>query len=248
MGQRRGTLLERDVSRLFKTAGFEPKNNVFIEGYEIDIFVQIESHSVIIECKQYEKSSLVIRNLVHQWESKNRIIKASKILLVLVGCNISQKDFELAERFGIFIWDEKLLDYLTDLSIKDKNKAKSEIFKSLDINPIKPKLDEIMRRIDHLRYKLTSETGRITSENASQEIQTRLEDCIEEITHIARIIKKLNVPKETKESIIKPIKKNMFGIPSILYNSIYYSIKMSIENSINSGKVTLPKKQLKEVK
>jgi len=62
MGQRSGTLLERNVSRLFRLVGFNPQNNVFIEGYEIDVFVQVESYNIVIECKQYERSSLSVRN------------------------------------------------------------------------------------------------------------------------------------------------------------------------------------------
>jgi hypothetical protein len=133
MAMRSGTFLELSVNRLFALAGFNPKNNKIINGYEIDVYVVYKSFNIVIECKQYERSSLAIRNLIHQWESKNRFIGASKVLFVLVGCDISKKDFELAKKFNISIWDETVLNYLTDLGIKNKKRAKKEILIKLNI-------------------------------------------------------------------------------------------------------------------
>jgi len=148
MAIRSGTLLERSVNRLFMLAGFDPKNNKIIDGYEIDVYVEYKSFSLIIECKQYERSSLAIRNLIHQWESKNRLIGASKILFVLAGCDISKKDFELAKDFNISIWDETVLSDLTDLAIKSKDMAKKEILLKLNL-----KSEEISNEIKMIMEK-----------------------------------------------------------------------------------------------
>ena len=87
---REGTLLERDVNRLFSLLGFKVENNVKIKGYEIDIYAISGNQKIIIECKQRDKSkSLDMRNLIHQWSSKNSIIGASKIILITYGIKIA---------------------------------------------------------------------------------------------------------------------------------------------------------------
>ena len=71
MASRKGSLLEKNLEQLFKLTGFNPELNKFYKGYEIDVFLRIENKYVGIECKQYENSNLSVRNIIHQWDSKN---------------------------------------------------------------------------------------------------------------------------------------------------------------------------------
>lgn len=152
MTMRSGTLLERDVNRLFTLTGFTPQNNKVINQYEIDVFVEYKSFSLIIECKQYERSTLAIRNLLHQWESKNRIIGATKVLFVLAGCEISDTERKLSEKFNIDIWDENTLSDLLDLAIKDKEMAKKQIMLKLRMES--EKIDSELKNIQE-KYNLS---------------------------------------------------------------------------------------------
>ena len=131
MVSRKGTLLEKEVLRLFKLVGFEPEHSKKIEGYEVDVFLEYKGFKIIVECKQYEKSSLSVRNLIHQWESKNKILKADRVLLVLVGSEITHKERSLAENYGIKIWNEEKLDTFLDKAIEHKDKIRAEILEDL---------------------------------------------------------------------------------------------------------------------
>jgi len=133
MVSRKGTLLEKEVLRLFKLVGFEPEHSKKIEGYEVDVFLEYKGFKIIVECKQYEKSSLSVRNLIHQWESKNKILKADRVLLVLVGSEITHKERSLAENYGIKIWNEEKLDTFLDKAIEHKDKIRAEILEDLGI-------------------------------------------------------------------------------------------------------------------
>nr|NIO37643.1 hypothetical protein [Candidatus Bathyarchaeota archaeon] len=75
LGKRSGSLLEKDVARLFKLVGLEPKLNEKIDDYEIDVLVIYRGVRLGIECKQYERSSLTVKNLIHEWDSKNKELK-----------------------------------------------------------------------------------------------------------------------------------------------------------------------------
>lgn len=144
MGTRQGTLLERNIAKIFKLAGFEVKQPTMIRGYEVDVYAVKGVFDVCIQCKQYEKSHLNIRDLVHQWDSKNtREIKVSKVVIALFGVNISQKEHLHAKKYGITLWDEKnIADYL-DLLIDNKNKGSEVLLKDLKEGTIiKAKLDK----------------------------------------------------------------------------------------------------------
>jgi len=141
MVSRKGTLLEKEVLRLFKLVGFEPEHSKKIESYEVDVFLEYKGFKIIVECKQYEKSSLSVRNLIHQWESKNKILKADRVLLVLVGSEITHKERSLAETYGIKIWNDEKLDTFLDKAIEHKDRIRAEILEDLGI-----KTDEVKTR------------------------------------------------------------------------------------------------------
>ncbi len=142
MASRKGTLLEKTVQQLLKLSGFDPKLNKIYKGYEIDVFLDHNGIKVGIECKQYERSTLAIRNLIHQWDSKNKELNFDKIVLVLMGCDVSLNDRKLAEKYGITIWDEKKLSKLLEEAVEKKAKIKELILKEIGISKIKPKNKE----------------------------------------------------------------------------------------------------------
>jgi hypothetical protein len=75
-------------------------------------------NTIIIECKNYQNSNLTIRNIIHQWNSKNQLIKADKIIIVLAGLNLKDSDKVLASEFNIELWDQDNLSELFNLSLK----------------------------------------------------------------------------------------------------------------------------------
>jgi len=143
MNSRSGSILERNVSRLFRLVGFKPELNKKIDDYEIDVFVKYKTKKIGIECKQYERSSLAIRNLIHQWESKNKELRLNKILLVLVGCTVTDKNMELAKKYGISIWDTEKFDNLFEEALKKREKIKGKLLLELDLGSIEEIENEI---------------------------------------------------------------------------------------------------------
>jgi len=133
MASRRGSLLERNVEQLLKLSGLNPQINRFFNGYEIDVFLRYKNKLVAFECKQYERSTLAIRNLIHQWDSKNKELKLDKVVLVIIGCDISQTDYDLAEKYSITIWNENKLTHLLDNAIDKKEDNLKMVIKAIGL-------------------------------------------------------------------------------------------------------------------
>jgi len=133
MASRRGSLLERNVEQLLKLSGLNPQINRFFNGYEIDVFLRYKNKLVAFECKQYERSTLAIRNLIHQWDSKNKELKLDKVVLVIIGCDISQTDYDLAEKYSITIWNENKLTYLLDNAIEKKEDNLNTVLRAIGL-------------------------------------------------------------------------------------------------------------------
>ena len=134
MVTRRGTLLEKNVEKIFKIMGFETKRNYFINGYEIDVYATLGHFSVAVQCKQYEQSTLNIRDVIHQWDSKNKKINADKIILMIYGQDIEERHVELGKELDITVLGEPELDLLENLIIKDDDFSKNKVLKILGIN------------------------------------------------------------------------------------------------------------------
>lgn len=98
MASRKGTLLERNVEQLLKLVGLKPELNKIYHGYEIDVFLRYDNRTIAFECKQYEKSSLTVRNLIHEWDSKNKELSLDKIVLVFFGVDLNHAEKELAKK------------------------------------------------------------------------------------------------------------------------------------------------------
>ena len=114
----KGDILEQHVEHLFKTANFKTQRNVRIASYEIDVLAELGDRKIVIECKNYQNSSLTIRNLIHQWSSKNKLINAHKIIIVVAGISLSESDKNLAAELDITLWGEDDLAELFTESLK----------------------------------------------------------------------------------------------------------------------------------
>ncbi|MFC1530063.1 restriction endonuclease [Gemmatimonadota bacterium] len=130
--KRKGSMLEEMVENIFSSAGFDVKRNKYYMGYEIDVLASFGDRNIIIECKQYEKSSLTVRNLVLLWKGKNEIINADVVVLMLYGVNVPDEAYTLAEEFNIQIWGMDDLNSLLPL-INQKDKLCADLIKKLDI-------------------------------------------------------------------------------------------------------------------
>ncbi len=131
----KGGALEKNVEFVFQSAGFETQRNVKLAKYEIDVLAKIGDRNIVIECKNYQNSNLVIRNLIHQWNSKNQIIKANKIIIVLAGISIKQSDRELAGKFYIELWNESDITDLFNLSLKP-NELREKLLSKISLKPV----------------------------------------------------------------------------------------------------------------
>ena len=112
-----GDALEKNVQHIFNIAKFQTTRNERIVGYEIDVKATIGNKLIIIECKNYQNSSITIRNLIHQWSSKNELINADKIIIVIAGKKFSESDLDLASKLNIELWSENDLSELFSLSL-----------------------------------------------------------------------------------------------------------------------------------
>jgi Holliday junction resolvase-like predicted endonuclease len=131
----KGAALEKAIEFIFKTAGFETQKNVFVAKYEIDILAKIGDRYIIIECKNYQNSSMTIRNLIHQWNSKNQIINASKVIIAIAGLKAKPSDIKLANEFDIEIWDDDVISNLFNLTLTP-SLLKEKLISSIDFKPI----------------------------------------------------------------------------------------------------------------
>jgi len=132
---RKGSLLERDVARLFRLVGLNPQLNVKLNNYEVNVLVIYQGRKIAVECKQYESASLTVRNLIHEWRSKSEEL-GLKVILVLAGIKIKPEDLELAKRYCIAIWDEEKFDRLFNEAIELREAVRDKILLEVGIEPI----------------------------------------------------------------------------------------------------------------
>ncbi len=131
----KGDSLELAVEHIFKVARFTTERNVFVAKYEIDIKAQIGDRTIIVECKNYQNSNMVIRNLIHQWNSKNQIIKAHKIIIVITGLPVKEGDYVLASEFDIEIWTQDDISDLFNLSLKPEE-LRAKLLEKISLKPL----------------------------------------------------------------------------------------------------------------
>ena len=133
--KQKGDSLELAVEHIFSVAGFKTTRNEFIAKYEIDVKAEIGDRIVIIECKNYQKGSLTIRNLIHQWNSKNQVIQAHKIIIALAGVSIKEADYNLAAEFDIELWSQDDISEMFNLSLKP-DELRKKLIEKVDLTPL----------------------------------------------------------------------------------------------------------------
>ncbi len=134
---KKGSLLENNAAWLFSMLGLKVQKNVKIEGHEIDVLVSYGNRKIAVECKQYERSRIVVRNLIYQWNTKKSILKLDKVLIIIWGCEIRRDDFELAKKLGITIWDEQNFEKFFKLAVDKKEAARDEILAAIGLKEMK---------------------------------------------------------------------------------------------------------------
>lgn len=135
IAKERGDSLELAVEHIFRVANFKTERNVFIAKYEIDVKATIGDRTIIVECKNYQNSNLTIRNLIHQWNSKNQLIKAHKIIIILAGLSIKETDYSLASEFDIELWSQNDISELFNLSLKP-DELRQKLLDKISLKPI----------------------------------------------------------------------------------------------------------------
>jgi len=133
MGKRIGTLLEKNIEKIFRLAGFITLRNLHMKGYEVDVLAEWNDLKIIIQCKQYERSRLNLQDVIHEWNSKNQIIKADKIIIVVFGQDVEEWQRELANQFGIILWGEPEMDEVETLVINKGVNSLGDILEMLNL-------------------------------------------------------------------------------------------------------------------
>ena len=55
--RKKGSFLEWFIKRIFQTVGFYATNKQVIDNNQIDVFVNYNDVNILVQCKQYEKST-----------------------------------------------------------------------------------------------------------------------------------------------------------------------------------------------
>lgn len=165
MASRKGSLLEKDVERFFTLLGYRTKTNVRIKGYEIDVLAIHGKTNIIVECKQRDQSeSLDLRNLIHQWASKNQIIQANKVMIITHGLDILYSHKALGKKLGVSVWSDKDFNNYLDTALKDKKKALRMLDEYLKLDKISGKeldVQEFSEFQDRRKVKVENVVERI---------------------------------------------------------------------------------------
>ncbi len=240
MARRGGSFLESSVLKLFKLAGFEAETNVRLSGYEVDVYVKYGTLDIIVECKQRDSGGLNIRNLIHQWESKNKEIGASKILLVVTGVNITHDARELANKYDIAIWDEDKLENLIDEAIDKKSLVRDKILIEMGLEST-DYINKKIKNVMNIGYDREKAINIIKKRGYSKDLLDELRQEKEELEKAERDrIKKERQEKEELEKAERDIKRIKWGliILAIAFIVIIGTLTQLYSNNIKSQEQT----------
>ncbi|MBI2660532.1 restriction endonuclease [Candidatus Woesearchaeota archaeon] len=159
--RKKGSLLEWFIKRIFQTIGFHATNMVSINNNQIDVFVNYNDIKILVQCKQYEKSTPPVKDLIHEWNSKRIEIGCDKALLVLWGYpKIEDSDSNLAKKLKVYLWNDTLITYFFDLILSDVNKARNEILLDLEIDN-----EEVKKILNSIKVDIKNRFRNFSTEN-----------------------------------------------------------------------------------
>ena len=152
---RKGSFLEKLISRLFNRVGFETKLNSNEFGFESDVIARKRNFKIIVETKQYDNAYINMGALIDQWANRAKRTDVDRVLLVVTGYKkIPEKYYQLAKQEGIYLWDEDTVHNLNDIGTKEQ--LYFEIGKRLEFTDVVEKLEKRAKKI--LTIKLISVT------------------------------------------------------------------------------------------
>ncbi|MBT0812979.1 hypothetical protein KIH41_16955 [Litoribacter ruber] len=131
----KGDSLELAVEHIFRAAKFVTERNVMMATYEVDIKATVGDRTIVVECKNYQNSNLTVRNLIHQWSSKNQLIRAHKVILVLAGVSVSNADYDLAHSLDMEIWNQDVISELFTLSLRPEE-LREKLLTKIALQPL----------------------------------------------------------------------------------------------------------------
>ena len=194
--KKKGSFLEWIIKRIFQTIGFYATNKDEINNNQIDVFVNYNDIKIVVECKQYEKNTPAVKNLIYEWNSKRTEMECDKALLILWGYpKIEQDELKLAKKLNVKLWNDPIIFSLFNLILSDINKAKNEILLNLEINN-----EEVQKIISELKGGIEKRFKNFLLEN--EEIVSLLKD------EIFDCFKKGILIKQKKFEIIWEFLKN----------------------------------------
>ena len=233
--RKKGSLLEWVIKRIFQVIGFYATNKVVINDNQIDVFVNYNDIKIVAECKQYEKNTPPVKDLIHEWNSKRKDIECDKALLVLWGYpKINQDELKLAKKLDVNLWNDALIFNFFNLVLSDVTKARKEILLNLNIDN-----DEAQKIIQSLKDDIKSRFNKFSLDdrNSVDSLKNEILGCFKNGSLIKQ--KKFEIMWEflkEKEFYIGPSTDHMYGINSD--DSIFkYKSEFEIRKFIKRDKI-----------
>ena len=173
--KKKGSFLEWVIKRIFQTVGFYATNKSEINNNQIDVFVNYNDIKILVQCKQYEKSTSPVKDLIHEWNSKRMEIECDKALLILWGYpKIEQNETKLSKKLKVYIWNDILISHFFNLALLDGNKARNEILLNLEIDD-----EEVKKIIASIKENIEERFKNFSIENKElvEALKNEIIDC-----------------------------------------------------------------------
>jgi len=150
VAETKGTSIEKQVEKIFSSAGFKTKRNVKYkindETYEVDVLAKTGGVKIAIDCVEYKGSKREISDRIFKWSAKKKNIGVDRILIIAYGQKVSEGMKEFAKGWGIIIWDTDDFENYRKLSSKYPESVYSNIIHGSNIEVtsiINPTLEKI---------------------------------------------------------------------------------------------------------
>lgn len=98
--------MEEYVSQILNNLGIKNFQRYKYGGHEIDIYFELNKQKIGVECKQYEKVPLDVIGLLDKWHSRQSRIGLDKVIIVIWGKELREREHELASHYNITLIDK----------------------------------------------------------------------------------------------------------------------------------------------